>query len=140
MAKVLRGNVIASLPWSWISNPLTTLPIWYSVYRLGVWLIPGQKTLLSQDEIAYRLSHFDQMNWSNGLFAMFDVFLDDLLAPLWLGATVLGIAMAIPGFIAIYIIVIAVRRRRAKRREHLRSVFRVIPGPKMSSDSFSGRK
>ena len=51
LARVLRASVIASLPWTWISNPLTTLPMWYGGYRLGIWITPSQHKPLSYIEI-----------------------------------------------------------------------------------------
>ena len=38
-AKLLRGNVSAALAGTWISNPLTFLPIFYFEYRLGAMLL-----------------------------------------------------------------------------------------------------
>ncbi len=41
VAKVLGRDVIASLPWTLLSNPFTTLPIWYGSYRLGMLITSG---------------------------------------------------------------------------------------------------
>src|ERR1043165_6490547 len=35
LAKLAGGNVIASLPWSWISNPFTTVPSFFGGHRGG---------------------------------------------------------------------------------------------------------
>ena len=50
-AKLLGGNVIASLPWTFLSNPFTTLPIWYGCYRLGMIITPGAWPLVSFERI-----------------------------------------------------------------------------------------
>lgn len=115
VAKLLRGSVLASLPWSWLSNPATTLPIWYGGYRLGLWLMPGDQTAIGYDTMVQRLSTFDQAGWQAGWSIMGTTLLD-ILAPLWLGTSVMGIALAIPGGLAIHAVVAAVQRRRVDRR------------------------
>lgn len=115
VAKLLRGSVLASLPWSWLSNPATTLPIWYGGYRLGLWLMPGDQTAIGYDAMVQRLSTFDQAGWQAG-WSMLGTTLLDILAPLWLGTSVMGIALAIPSGLAIHAVVVAVQRRRADRR------------------------
>jgi uncharacterized protein (DUF2062 family) len=114
-ARLLRANVIASLPWSWISNPFTTLPMWYGGYRLGVWLLEEVKAL-SYAQIGQLVQQFDKMHWTQGLSLM-SAALWDALQPLWLGTVVMGMAMAAPGFLAVYYIVVRVQRRRVLQRD-----------------------
>lgn len=114
IARVLRGNVVASLPWSWISNPLTTLPIWYGGYRLGLWLIPGDQPVLTYTDIAQIIERFNHTSWSDGFSAMFSA-LAGAIGPLWLGTTVMGIVLAIPGYFLIHATVIRWQRRKALR-------------------------
>lgn len=115
LARALRANVIASIPWSWLSNPLTTLPMWYGGYRLGLWLIPGQQEVLSYADLTALAERFNHTNWSDGLSAMLAV-LGDILAPLWLGCTALGLAMAVPGFFLVHAAVVRFQRRREARQ------------------------
>jgi uncharacterized protein (DUF2062 family) len=110
-ARVLNANVIVSIPWSWISNPLTTLPMWYGGYRLGVWLLPHKGKALSYSEIGGLMQEFDKLNWTQGLSLM-SATLWSALQPLWVGTAVIGIVMAIPGFIAMYHFVVWRQRRR----------------------------
>ncbi len=115
LARLLRANVIASIPWSWISNPFTTLPMWYGGYRLGLWLIPGQQDVLSYADLTILAERFNHTNWSDGLGAMLAV-LGNILAPLWLGCTALGLVMAVPGYLLVHDAVVRLQRRREERQ------------------------
>lgn len=115
LAKLLRGSVLASLPWTWITNPVTTLPIWYGGYCLGLWLMPGDQVAIGYDAMMQRLSAFDQAGWEAG-WSMMGTTLLTILAPLWLGTAVMGIALAIPSGLAVHALVSAVQRRRTDRR------------------------
>jgi len=110
-ARVLRASVIASLPWTWISNPLTTLPMWYGGYRLGIWIMPGKHKPLSYTEIQALMQNFDQMDWTQGL-SLLSTELWKALHPLWLGTVVMGLAMAAPSFILVYYVAKGILRRR----------------------------
>lgn len=110
-ARVLRASVIASLPWTWISNPLTTLPMWYGGYRLGIWIMPGKHKPLSYTEIQALMQNFDQMDWTQGLSLLSTEFWE-ALQPLWLGTVVMGLAMAAPSFILVYYVAKGILRRR----------------------------
>ena len=113
-ALVLRASVIASLPWTWISNPLTTLPMWYGGYRLGIWIMPGKHKPLSYTEIQALMQNFDQMDWTQGL-SLLSTELWEALQPLWLGTVVMGLAMAAPSFILVYYVAKGILRRRKNR-------------------------
>jgi len=110
-ALVLRASVIASLSWTWISNPLTTLPMWYGGYRLGIWIMPGKHKPLSYTEIQALMQNFDQMDWTQGLSLLSTEFWE-ALQPLWLGTVVMGLAMAAPSFILVYYVAKGILRRR----------------------------
>ena len=113
-ARLLRASVIASIPWTWISNPLTTLPMWYGGYRLGIWLLPGKHTPLSHDEIQALMQNFNQMHWTQSL-SLLSAELWDALQPLWLGCVVMGFAMAAPSFFLLYYLTQGILLRRARR-------------------------
>jgi uncharacterized protein (DUF2062 family) len=115
VAWLLRGNVIASLPWTFISNPLTTLPIWYGGYRLGAWIWPGDAVVISYGALMERLQAFEQAGWQGG-WSLMGTTLLDILGPLWLGTTLLGLALAIPGGLMMQAVVTTVQRRRSDRQ------------------------
>jgi hypothetical protein len=66
---------------------------------------------LSYFEIGGLVQEFDKLNWTQGLSLM-SATLWNALQPLWLGTAVIGIVMAIPGFIAVYHFVDWRQRRR----------------------------
>jgi uncharacterized protein (DUF2062 family) len=116
LARLLNASVISSLPWTWISNPVTTLPMWYGGYRLGVWLLSKEEIILSYAEIGGLIQEFDTLNWTQELSLMSDTLWNSLL-PLWLGTSVIGMAMAIPGFFVVYYLVAWRQRYRKLKRE-----------------------
>jgi len=115
VAKLLRGSVLASIPWSWISNPATTLPIWYAGYRLGEWLVPGAHPAIGYQEMMHLLKAFNQVGWQEG-WSIMGTTLVDILSPLWLGTTIMGLVLAIPGGVAIHALVVILQRRKAQRQ------------------------
>jgi uncharacterized protein (DUF2062 family) len=126
LARLLRANVIASIPWSWLSNPFTTLPMWYGGYRLGLWIIPGQQDVRSYSDLALMADRFNHTNWSDGLSAML-VVLGEILAPLWLGCTALGVVMAASGYFCVREGIVRLHRRRdARQAGWRRSVARPV--------------
>lgn len=116
-ARIFRASVIASLPWIWISNPLTTLPMWYGGYRLGIWILPDKHKPLSYPEIRALMQNFDQRDWTQSL-SLLSIEFWEALQPLWLGAVLMGLAMAVPGFILVYYIAKGILNRRTYRRQH----------------------
>jgi uncharacterized protein (DUF2062 family) len=115
-ARLLSASVIASLPWTWISNPLTIVPMWYGGYKLGIWITPGNRKSLSYIEIQALMHNFNHMDWTEGLSLIYIEFWDALL-PLWLGTVVIGLTMAAPSFFLIYYITEEILRRRMRRRQ-----------------------
>jgi uncharacterized protein (DUF2062 family) len=114
IARVLRGNVIASIPWSWISNPVTTLPMWYAGYRLGVWMMPGDQPALSYAELARLADVIQNASWSEGWRLLLATALH-VLAPLWIGTCLIGLVMAVPAFFILRRLAELAARRRSER-------------------------
>lgn len=115
-ARILRASILASLPWSWISNPLTTLPMWYGGYRLGIWMLSGQQKPLSASEVQQLVENFDQMAWLESLSILSGEFME-ALEPLWLGCIVMGLIMAAPGFVMVYYIAQRLLRQLTYKRQ-----------------------
>jgi uncharacterized protein (DUF2062 family) len=101
LAWLLRGNMVASIPWTWLSNPLTIGPIFYVCYQIGAWLT-GAETL-GWDEL------------QRGLLEDWWGLTKRLFYPLLIGALILGGILAAIGFVAIRALVARVQRRRAER-------------------------
>jgi uncharacterized protein len=108
-AKLLRANVIAAIPWSWITNPLTTLPIWYGCYRVGAAVTFTDPVTI--ERIQALITSVD----SKGFIATAKeggALLLAIIGPLWLGALIVGTVLAVIGYFLIHAFVKAVQARR----------------------------
>lgn len=111
LALPLRGNIKAAVAAVWITNPLTFIPFYYSVYRFGRLLAPSRHVKWSEFESV--LVHSQEWNWSDiqeSLARLADMGAD-IMIPLWLGGMVLGIAF---GAATYYVTFRAVNRLRAR--------------------------
>jgi uncharacterized protein (DUF2062 family) len=108
-ARLLRANVFAAIPWSWITNPLTTLPIWYGCYRVGAavtWREP-----VTIERIQSLITAVDTKGFIATLQDGGSLLLT-IIGPLWLGSLLVGTALAAVGYIAIQALVKSVQTRR----------------------------
>jgi uncharacterized protein (DUF2062 family) len=115
-AKLLRGNVIASLPWTFLSNPFTTLPIWYGCYRLGMIITPGAWPLVSFERISDIVHRFNQLSWSESFSNGWSLVVE-IIVPLVVGATLVGIIAGVGSYFLIARMVVALQERRRVRRQ-----------------------
>lgn len=118
LAWLMRGSVLAAVPWSWISNPLTTLPIWYACYRLGAALIPGHATV-DWEGLRALYERFQGMELVDGLLHGIEV-LGGIFLPLLLGTVLVGVVAAVPTWWVVRRAVLAVQARRQARTAHWR--------------------
>jgi uncharacterized protein (DUF2062 family) len=113
LARVFRGNLLASIPWSWISNPVTTLPIWYGCYLLGAAMWPGHQQVRYED-LAALVTAFDEHGWWNTIKRGGGV-ISDIFLPTLLGSSVIGVVTAIPGYFAVHAMVCRVQAARSAK-------------------------
>jgi len=127
-AFVFRANKLVGLPWVWISNPATMLPMYYGNYRLGRLLLGGGWPALQLRRVLE----------TPGWFRKFWTLMEETLQvawPLWLGSVLVAVAFAVPTYFLIRWAVIAYRRRvthwREKRLEEATEKGRPVepPGP-----------
>ena len=130
LAKLLRGNVIASLPWSWISNPFTTLPIFYGCYRVGMWITPGEWKLVSFERMGEIIDKFNHLSMADGFATGYAVVVD-IFVPMLVGSILVG---AIGGVVGYVLIVRAVVAAQARRRERLSHWKKTAAQPAVSND------
>ena len=82
LASVVRGNHLLAAAGTWVSNPFTSLPLYWFNYQLGCWLIgPGAGWPGLDDLQAGRI-------WQSG---------GGLVSRLLLGSTVVGVACSVLG-------------------------------------------
>ena len=98
-----RLNVAVGIAGCYIVNPLTMVPVYYSAYRVGAWIL------------RYRPRHFEfHPNWN---------WLEHGLGPAWkpflLGCLVCGIGSAFAGRYALELVwrLVTIRRYRARQEK-----------------------
>lgn len=114
LTRLAGGNVIAAIPWSWISNPFTTVPIWYACYRFGALLIPGNNPL-NWSQVAGIFTKLHEATWKEAFTHGFDLF-GAIAAPILLGTILVGLFFGTIGYILIRRTVPMIQARRSAKR------------------------
>ncbi|MBA3698148.1 MAG: DUF2062 domain-containing protein [Planctomycetes bacterium] len=121
LAKLLRGNLVASIPWTWANNPFTVLFFVYGQYRLGLLFVSGSGETLSFAALGRLIERLQDMPWRLALSEGFEV-LGDVLAPLALGTAIAAVLFAVPGYLLTYrMVVVAQDKKKARYAQWQRS-------------------
>lgn len=113
LAWLLRANKVVGLPFVWITNPATFVPIYYPCYVLGRSLLGIREHLGLQwwRQLAQPPEAWNELvlfYWRRTLM---------IAAPLWVGCLVVALGLAVPSYLLTYFGVRFYRQRRvAKRR------------------------
>ena len=103
---LLRANKLVGVPFVWISNPLTIVPIYVPSYYLGCWLLGRSTDGVSKiqeavdwgtDGWSHKVSHFFSTVWS--------IFLE-----LWVGSLLFAAVIGALSYVIIYYLVIFYRK------------------------------
>lgn len=117
VATVLRSNKVSGLPIVWITNPFTVVPIYYSAWRIGAFILGTDGDPERGQEIIGRLvgaeESFTFSRMFEGQFWM-EIFrtMWELGAELWLGGTLVGLVLGAIFYPVTIIGVNAYRRAR----------------------------
>jgi uncharacterized protein len=114
LAKLVGGNLVASIPWTWVNNPFTVLFFLYGQYRLGLLFISGSGEPLSFAALGALVDQLQAMPWREAFAHGFEV-LGDVLAPLALGTGIAGVICAALGYPLTYRLVVSAQRRKKAR-------------------------
>lgn len=114
LARLLGGNMVASIPWTWANNPFTVLFFIYGQYRLGLWFVPGRGEVLSFAGLAELVERFNRLPWSEALHDGLEVF-GGILLPLAMGSLIAALAGAVSGYFIIRRVVIRAQIRKKNR-------------------------
>lgn len=123
LAWCIRGSPLAAMPWSWVTNPFTTLPIWYGCYRLGTMLLPGYDAV-TWLELGQMVEQIQALSLVDGALRSAQVF-GSVFVPMLIGSLIVGVATAIPTWWLVRRAVTAVQARRAARCAHWKT--RLVP-------------
>lgn len=112
LSRLCRANVVASMPWTWLSNPATTFPIWYGCYVVGAAVMGEQPvTIATVQALASRVEHDGMMATLSAGGAM----MTQLVVPLILGTLLVGLALGAVGYLVVKPVVIRIQARRAAK-------------------------
>ena len=114
LARLLGGNMVASIPWTWANNPFTVLFFIYGQYRLGLWFIPGHGEVLSFAGLTELVERFNHLPWREALHQGIEVF-GGILLPLALGSLMAALAGAVGGYFIIRRVVVRAQVRKKNR-------------------------
>jgi hypothetical protein len=129
-ATLLRANKFVGLPFVWISNPATIIPLYVPNYFVGCWIVGG-------DYNGWTLIHratAEAFEFSGGLWEYFVRIgnwfqaITPIFLELWVGSIVVGLALAVLSYFGIYRMIVVYRGkyhdwqarhalRKAKRKE-----------------------
>lgn len=113
VAWLMRGSTLAAIPWSWITNPFTTLPLWYASYRIGCVVI-GREAVVTMGGLATAYADLAGRGLWDALVHGAAI-LGGMFLPMLLGSLLLGLVTAIPTHWLVRRAVEAVQTRRARR-------------------------
>lgn len=107
LAWIFRANKVVGLPFVWITNPVTLVPIYYNLYKMGAYF-------LGADGVGR--GYFKEFTtpppgWWEGM-AFYWEHVNQVLAPLMLGCLIASVVFAVPTY---FVVLFVVRRYRLKR-------------------------
>ncbi len=116
VALPFRANLKAALAGVWITNPVTVLPIYYMDYRFGLLFTSSEP--VGWERFRAIIDEAANWQWSEMLESIQRILHlgADMLIPLFVGGTMLGVIFAVPTYV---ITLRFVWRHRAKRAEKL---------------------
>ncbi|MCP4199392.1 MAG: DUF2062 domain-containing protein [Proteobacteria bacterium] len=113
----LRGNLKAAIAGVWISNPITFIPMYWSYYVFGLLFVPSRRITWGQfTELITKAAVWDWADVSGSIQHMLNLGAD-ILIPMWIGATILGVVFGIPTYFFTFQFVVKYRERRERRRQ-----------------------
>jgi hypothetical protein len=117
LATAMRVNKIVAMLMCWVTNPVTIVPIYYSCYRIGVWVLPAHRV---PDARAVLRNVSDQVRQLTLLefWQTFEVIFREMgrmFWPLIVGCLIVGTITATITYPVTYRLVVLYRRERALR-------------------------
>ena len=107
---LLRANLFVGVPFVWLSNPLTILPVYGPNLLLGQWILGKPVGNFSP--------LYDAVQFSGGFVESAKVWwnaIRPIFGELWVGSLVVGLVVGTSSYFVIYRLVIAYRLRRHRR-------------------------
>ncbi|MEZ6196473.1 MAG: DUF2062 domain-containing protein [Planctomycetota bacterium] len=92
LCSIARGNRVAGLAMCWISNPVTTLPMYYGYYRLGLGILGGEA--VGYEDVKRILDPGEDASF----WTAFIDLIEQLGWPLWLGSLIVAVVFTAPTY------------------------------------------
>ena len=109
LAKICRANVVASIPWTWLTNPATTLPMWYGCYLIGAALTRHEPvTWVTLRELATRIQNDGVSSTMHASGAIFG----EVIPALLLGTMIVGMLLGAVGYLGVRALVKRIQAHR----------------------------
>ena len=118
LATLLRANKFVGVPFVWISNPLTIMPVYGPSYLVGG-LILGEDYTWSRFLDALAGATQLTGSWPQKVQAYWNAFWP-IFPPLWIGSIVVALLLGAITYVVIRYAVVGYRKRRELRRLHRR--------------------
>lgn len=90
LAIFFRANMPITIALVWVTNPLTAVPVWYGTYRFGSLLLGKQPSWQLDDSSL-------QAVWNTIVTNFAQIYV-----PMLLGSTVLGLVLAVAGWLGVH--------------------------------------
>lgn len=104
-----RGNALIGIVTTLYSNALTIVPLYMLAFQLGQWLVPGQHTMPNIEEVSQNPS------WLVGVWD----WLSAMGWPLIVGIPVLGVLLAVVGYLLVqFFWLLPIYQRAFRMRKH----------------------
>lgn len=125
VAAVVGANKISGILPVWLSNPITAVPLYYSNWKIGQFLMTGSLAQSPQTKAALermtngfaaKASFFERLTNPEIWGAALDTFVAMGLE-LWVGSIAVGLVFGAPAYWLVYRGVIAYRQRRAEQSD-----------------------
>ena len=111
---LFRANKIVGVPFVWISNPLTIIPIYLPAYYIGCWILG--KDADAVDKITQAVN-FGNDGWSEKVSHWFST-IGSIFWELWIGSLLLAAVIGFISYFIIFYMVIAYRKHLHKKHDN----------------------
>ena len=114
LCTLFQANKLVGVPFVWISNPLTLVPVYGPNYLLGRWLLGGGYSW-SASMHAIRHAAHGREGWWASTTAWWTASLK-VFWPLWIGSLIVALLLGALSYVIIYHAVVAFRRHLHRRQ------------------------
>jgi uncharacterized protein len=112
---LLRANKLVGVPFVWISNPLTIVPIYAPNYFVGCWILSQPVTGAWKSLITASTASTD--GWLDRIATSFDA-MKPIFLELWVGSIAVGLVLGIITYFVVYRMIVIYRAKLKIFHEH----------------------